>query len=602
MEGRLPEPMKFKGNLNENFKRFLQNFETYLIATEKDGKSDKIKIALLLNTIGSEGVETFNTFKFESPDDEKEYDKVVREFKKYCAPRKNRTYERFVFNNRVQAPDEPFDHFFGELRKLIQSCEYDTQEESILVDRIILGTNDPRIQEKLLNIQNLALDVAIDMCRNAEATKRHIENVRQKDETSINAIKKNEYTPERRTSSNREDKQGGRNNGKKFKCMKCNKTHEYGMCPAFGQKCHRCGKLNHFIVACRSDMRQVREVSQQETRPADEDDQLFVCSVVKVGEVKKDNSSVWMETVKLNGREINCKVDTGSEVNIIPRQVYNQLTMGKLTKSSIVLEAYGGAKLNPIGIVKLNCRIEDKSLELDFLVLDLNVKPIIGLPSCYDLGFIKKTSSIESIKNREQFIKENQDVFEGLGSFPEECNISLKKDSIPIARPCRRVPLVIKERLQAKLKSLEEQKIISKVNNATEHVRERAGFHKGDKVVFRNEAREWQPASIIASHEAPRSYLINTGTNVLRRNSFHLRKSLANRQIDHTPCDLENINAGHRNSSTHVEADTSLIDSSLENPISPMLTNNNQKPTSQGSARPSRTIRQPSRLNEYVLY
>ncbi|KAG5873778.1 hypothetical protein JTB14_022207 [Gonioctena quinquepunctata] len=83
--------------------------------------------------------------------------------------------------------------------KLIQSCEYDTQEESILVDRIILGTNDPRIQDKLLNIQNLALDVAIGMCRNAEATKRHIENVRHKDETSIDAIKKNEYTPERRT-------------------------------------------------------------------------------------------------------------------------------------------------------------------------------------------------------------------------------------------------------------------------------------------------------------------------------------------------------------------------------------------------------------------
>ncbi|KAG5864826.1 hypothetical protein JTB14_027922 [Gonioctena quinquepunctata] len=224
------------------------------------------------------------------------------------------------------------------------------------------------------------------------------------------------------------------------------------------------GEQDEPMEAClseyRSDMRQVREVSQQETRPADEDDQLFVCSVVKVGEVKKDNSSVWMETVKLNGREINCKVDTGSEVNIIPRQVYNQLTMGKLTKSSIVLKAYGGAKLNPIGIVKLNCRIEDKSLEFDFLVLDLNVKPIIGLPSCYDLGFIKKTSSIESIKNREQFIKENQDVFEGLGSFPEECNISLKKGSIPIARPCRRVPLVIKERLQAKLKSLDKQKIM----------------------------------------------------------------------------------------------------------------------------------------------
>ncbi|KAG5891546.1 hypothetical protein JTB14_028564 [Gonioctena quinquepunctata] len=161
MEGRLREPMKFEGNLNETFKRCLQNIATYLIATEKDGKSDKIKIALFLNTISGEGVETFNTFKFESPDNKKEYDKVVWEFKKYCVPRKNRTYKKFLFNNRVQAPDEPFDHFFGELRKLIQSCEYDT--------------NDPRIQEKFLNIQNLALDMAIDMCRNAEATKRHIE-------------------------------------------------------------------------------------------------------------------------------------------------------------------------------------------------------------------------------------------------------------------------------------------------------------------------------------------------------------------------------------------------------------------------------------------
>ncbi|KAG5866711.1 hypothetical protein JTB14_029540 [Gonioctena quinquepunctata] len=126
---------------------------------------------------------------------------------------------------------------------------------------------------------------------------------------------------------------------------------------------------------------------------------------------------------------------------------------------------------------------------------------------------------------------------------------------------------------------LDHKKSLSK-NYYDRHVRKTAGFHNGDKVVFRKEAKEWQPASIIASHESPRSYLMNTGTNVLRKNSFHLGKSLANRQIDHTPCDLENINAGRRTSSTYVEPDTSLIDSSSENPISPIITNNNQKPTS----------------------
>lgn len=55
--------MRADGNLDENFKRFNQNFELYLIATEKDKKADTIKIVLLLNTIESEGVEIYNTFR-----------------------------------------------------------------------------------------------------------------------------------------------------------------------------------------------------------------------------------------------------------------------------------------------------------------------------------------------------------------------------------------------------------------------------------------------------------------------------------------------------------------------------------------------------------
>lgn len=58
-------------------------------------------------------------------------------------------------NNRNQRVDEPFDKFFGDIKKLIQSCEYAEQEDTILVDRIILGTNDLKVQEKLFNIQNI---------------------------------------------------------------------------------------------------------------------------------------------------------------------------------------------------------------------------------------------------------------------------------------------------------------------------------------------------------------------------------------------------------------------------------------------------------------
>ena len=39
-------------------------------------------------------------------------------------------------------------------------------------------------------------------------------------------------------------------------CSKCNSTHAYKECPAFGKKCHKCGKKNHFSSCCRLNMSQ----------------------------------------------------------------------------------------------------------------------------------------------------------------------------------------------------------------------------------------------------------------------------------------------------------------------------------------------------------
>lgn len=65
-------------------------------------------------------------------------------------------------------------------------------------------------------------------------------------------------------------------------------------------------------------------------------------------------------------------------------------------------------------------------------------------------------------KDRTKFVQENKDVFEGTRSFKGEYNIKLKEGSISVARPARRVPLVIKEKLKIKLGELEAQGIISK--------------------------------------------------------------------------------------------------------------------------------------------
>lgn len=50
------KPMEMSGNLAENWKAWLENFENYLVASESAEKSEKIKCAKLLYYIGEDGI------------------------------------------------------------------------------------------------------------------------------------------------------------------------------------------------------------------------------------------------------------------------------------------------------------------------------------------------------------------------------------------------------------------------------------------------------------------------------------------------------------------------------------------------------------------
>lgn len=55
--------MKFEGNVADNFKKFKQSLQIYLKASGKDKKNSDVKVATLLNVIGPEEVEVYNTFQ-----------------------------------------------------------------------------------------------------------------------------------------------------------------------------------------------------------------------------------------------------------------------------------------------------------------------------------------------------------------------------------------------------------------------------------------------------------------------------------------------------------------------------------------------------------
>ena len=61
-----PDAMQFSGNINENWTKWKQELEFYILATELEEKPERVKSIILLTCIESKGREINNTFNFEN--------------------------------------------------------------------------------------------------------------------------------------------------------------------------------------------------------------------------------------------------------------------------------------------------------------------------------------------------------------------------------------------------------------------------------------------------------------------------------------------------------------------------------------------------------
>ena len=60
LEFRPPDRISLYGNLADNWRIWKRGFMLFMTATESDSKADKIKIAMVLASIGPEALDRFN--------------------------------------------------------------------------------------------------------------------------------------------------------------------------------------------------------------------------------------------------------------------------------------------------------------------------------------------------------------------------------------------------------------------------------------------------------------------------------------------------------------------------------------------------------------
>lgn len=215
----------------------------YVDLTMKD-KTDEYKLKLLHYLIGEKGREVCQTLGVGTNVEGLLIEEVITKLDGFCDPKKNETVERHNFFTRNQGQEESLDKHVTELRTLAATCNFGVITDSLRRDRIVCGTWDSHLRERLFRESDLSLEKCLQIGRAAELSRQRAKVIEsQTSSATIHAMAtKEKYREKRDTSSE----------WSIIQCRYCGRKHEKRKekCPAFEQKCKSCGKNNHFAAVC----------------------------------------------------------------------------------------------------------------------------------------------------------------------------------------------------------------------------------------------------------------------------------------------------------------------------------------------------------------
>ena len=130
---------------------------------------------------------------------------MLLKFEEHCEPNKNVSYERYKFFSRAQESGESIDQNVTILRKLCETCEFGTLNNSLIKDRTVLGVNNTKTRSRLLRVPDLTLQKALDVVRSAEATNMQMKELNS--DSSVHGIGREKDKPsDKKTPSDIEEK------------------------------------------------------------------------------------------------------------------------------------------------------------------------------------------------------------------------------------------------------------------------------------------------------------------------------------------------------------------------------------------------------------
>ncbi len=514
---RRPDPLSFEGNVADNCRIFEQEYDIFIAAAHHD-KPAKTRAYILLNLAGPEAIERERSFAYAAevrapgengavltPAESREDPECLkRKFREICNPQQNKTMERHKFHSRNQKQGETIESFISDLRIKAKACHFGELTDELICDRIVCGINSESLRKALLRDSDLTLTKAISICRIHEMTEENNKTLAMpQTPTNVDAV--HPISSRRRQYTRQRPRIEQSDSPTITNCKNCGNNHvaKKEKCPAFGQLCHNCKKMNHFKKCCRlrcqfgpkkaNYKKTIHELEMD--KPPVYDDTFYVDGIEFDRSVDTVNSFMAEQeegfvTLHINKTPIEVKVDTGAKCNVMSQTTFERIATNAQPveqESTPNLVAYGGGETK--GLVTLLCSLKGQSHSLPFFLVDQEVQPLLGFRACLDMGIVMMSPHVHLVSmesGTEQILKDYKDLFtDELGELPVTYSMTVDPSVQPIVRPAHRIPLAMQDRIKAELDHMQSLSVITPVSEPTDWVSSMVVTHKKDRQEIR---------------------------------------------------------------------------------------------------------------------
>ena len=284
----------------------------------------------------------------------------------------NQTLSRFKFRGLKQKSTQSCDSYMSELRLAIVECRYpDIVQDELLKDQFIFGLMVKEIQDHLLGEI-----VAEDTSEKCLLESRKIESkIEQRKLLGIKAAVSYDsiHTNNRSRGKFRSQSKGRAKSSSSIRnCKYCGKSHSKRNCSAFGKKCQKCGKENHFKAVCKSGN------NRDHSKPRGKTGKKKFHEINESGEGSMDDLAEQVQSLFYNDVHFNSinsrmhttlqcttpdgqssdqtfKVDTGADGNLMPISMFSKIfpkvsldALGQTINKGVTLYAYNDTEIQTV--------------------------------------------------------------------------------------------------------------------------------------------------------------------------------------------------------------------------------------------------------------